>query len=694
MLSVFIFIQVLNMSLGAAWAALLVMLLRCLLRRFSHSYCYALWGVVLFRLVCPVSFSSALSLMPRPQAIPQGIIYAARPQVESGFVFFDEAVSSVLPPATPYASANPVQIWLEIGNLLWQVGVVLLLLYCLASWLLFRRSLRGAVRIDGNVWESDRISTAFVLGLFRPKIYLPKGVGEEERKFILCHEQTHIQRLDHLVKPLALLLLTVHWFNPVLWMAYFLVCRDMEMSCDELSLKKLGAENRKGYSSCLLALSARRSGLAIPLAFGENGVKGRIVNILRYKKPALWAGALAAALAVILGFCLLTDPREDVGSEPFSDPDLTGEYPVSFLEVREGYPQRHPGIAPNNTYLTVTDPEVGTRLASLLLDGTLLRDAPGEMPPTGDYLQIIMGDPGTTYYVYEHQGGYFMERSGDYRLSLTRRIYREIIAVWEEVSRQEPPDEERDDVLREVVGDGEGYYTGFEETVGNVPGERYASYLPETATKLAALILGGTEIGLEDFEVDVIVLADFLRIEIRDPENTYYVYQYEGRYFVTKPGEYTSELTADAYQQIRNIYIDDGVNYALSRRALSFHADGDDMADIARVGIERYYGVYAEEGIPEELRLLSFTINDITPKAGTLDEFLVAVRWDYDTPANTHWISANGEGARADDFAGWRWTDCYTEFRFRRVQNGVNGIYDLVGVGTGGGGQGLEPLAR
>ena len=693
MIPVSVFIQILNMSLGAAWAAVLVTAARLLLRRLPKHYSYALWGVVLFRLVCPVSlFSSSVSLMPRPQAIPQEIIYAQKPQVESGFVWFDQAVSSALPPATPAASANPVQIWLEIGNLLWQAGVVVLLLYCLLSYLLFLRRLRGAVLIEGNVWESDRIPTAFVLGLFRPRVYLPLGVGEEERSYILCHEQTHIRRLDHLVKPLALLLLAVHWFNPVLWLAYFLMLRDMEMSCDELVLKHLGPDTRKAYSSCLLALSARRSGLAIPLAFGENRVKSRIVNVLRYKKPALWVTVGAAALVLVLGVCLLSNPRDDVGAEPFSDPDITGEYPVSFLEVQAGSPQRHPGIAPNNTYFTVTDPEVGTRLASLLLDGTPMRDLPGQLPPTRNYLQIIMGDPGATYYVYEHQGGYFMERPEDYRLSLSKKVYREIMAVWGAVSQQQLPDEEEVHLLQEIGVDGEGYYISFQEVIGGAPRERYLSFLPETATKLAALILSGTETDIEDLDVDVIALTDFLRIEIRSQEIAYLVFPYEGRYFVLKPGEYLSELTQDAYEQIRNIYIDDGANYNLSRRALSFHADGEDMAEIARVGVERYYGAYTKEEVPDELRLLSFTIKDITPKAGTLDEFLVAVRWDYDTPKDTHWISANGDGAPADDFDGWHWTDCYNEFRFRRVQDGTTGSYALVGVGTGGGSRGLEPI--
>lgn len=653
MIPVSVFIQILNMSFAATWAAVLVIFARFFLRRFSHSYCYALWGVVLFRLVCPASFSSIFSLMPQPQTIPQDIVYAARPQVESGFVFFDEAVSSVLPPATPHASVNPVQIWLEVGNLLWQVGMALLLLYCLVSYLHFLGKLRGAVLIDGKIWESDRIPTAFVLGLFRPKIYLPKGIGEE-RRFILCHEETHIRRLDNIVKPLALLLLVVHWFNPVLWLAYFLMCRDMEMSCDELALKKLGPDSRKGYSACLLSLSARRSGLAIPLAFGENGVKGRIVNVLRYKRPALLVTVAAVVLAAVLGFCLLTDPdsgwmalskqegipyhdaiwgesvtveRRDVGIATLTDrqqieslaalisdlevsrkPDRTqdyedwelklafrrpetsgvGDFTLRFSREKvlcqvedELYPQYdlrqseelfrfveryaflpdpdQAGSYPVHFYgffdggmreVLLDQPEVGTRLAALLLDGTEREEHVGKIPfGIGNYLLINMGGPGAEYYVYEAEGGYYVEKYGDYCLALSEDAYHGIMAVWETVSQLELWEE------LNLDNSYEGYYTGFQETVNGSPLDQYNSYRPETAVNLAALILSGNEYDLEDFGKDVIQLTDFLRIEIRNPENAYYIYQYENRYFVTKPGDYTSELTQDAYDQIRSIYL-------------------------------------------------------------------------------------------------------------------------------------------
>lgn len=770
------FIQILNMSLGAAWAALLVMAGRLLLRRAPKVFSYALWSVVLFRLVCPVSFTSIFSLMPRPQTIPQDIVYAARPEIQSGFTFFDQAVNRSLPPAAPAASINPVQLWLEIGNLVWQAGALLMFLYCVLSYLRFCRKLREATLREGNIWESDRIPTAFVLGFFRPRIYLPLGLGEEEREYILCHEETHIRRMDHLVKPLALLLLCVHWFNPVLWLAYFLMCRDMEMSCDESVMEKLGSGIRKGYSSSLLAVSARQSGLTSPLAFGENDVKTRIRNILRYKKPAFWVLMAALALGVILAFCLLANPAEqwiplleqedlpyhggswaekiqverqgsgrvlledpeqvrqlrelvtglEVGKKPvpskekntvwelrltflgflgngdnsatlcftsdtvwgkddrvyplresahlfrtveeytfLTGPEQAGEYRVSFLEVLDGREQQ---------YLISTEPLVGSRLASLLLDGTLLEEKPGQIPPSGDYLLINMGNPGTAYYLYESGGRFYLERPEDYRLELTQEVYQEILEVYQTVSRRESPEPEN------------GVYTGFEETVAGERLRKFTGRQGETATKLAELILGGADVPLNPLE-KVVPVDSFLRVEIREPGNAYYVYEDQGHYYAERLMNYRVELTEDAYRQIRNLYLDTAEE-GIVNEALSFYAEGE-MADIARVGIEGYFGAFTAEDIPEELRILRFTIGEITPMAGTPEEFAVSFLWDYDTTQASRWISPNGNGQPAADFDGWHWTENYQEFRFRRVQGK---LYTVAGLGTGGGGQGLAPI--
>ena len=776
------FIQILNMSIGAAWAALLVMAGRMLLRRAPKFISYALWSVVLFRLVCPISFTSVLSLMPQPQTIPQEIIYAPQPEIESGFRFFDQAVNQSLPPATPAASANPVQLWLEIGSLVWQAGMVLMLAYCVISYLRFRGRLREAVLREGNVWESDRIPTAFVLGFLRPKIYLPLGLTEEERRYILCHEETHIRRKDHLIKPLALLLLCVHWFNPVLWAAYFLLCRDMEMSCDEAVMKTLGPDVRKGYSSSLLAVSQRQNGLVTPLAFGENDVKSRIQNVLRYKKPALWALAAAAALGLILAFCLISNPKgtewvalssqkgltcpepeegerllverqgsgsvslEDreqvkrlveltaaleVGKEPLPaeersadwelrftfgqydpataeslalcftktqvwgetgsergqcyplresselfrmveeytfllDPGEVGEYQVGFQEIREGQAGQ---------YVLVTEPMVGSRLASLLLDGNLTEEKPGSIPPADNYLFINMGRPGTAYYLYEAGGRFFMERPEDYRLELTQETYGEIRNIWRTIAHREAPDETN------------GVYTGYEETVEGRRLRKFTYYQADVAPRLAELILTGKDVPLNPLE-KVVPVDSFLRVEIREPGNAYYIYQEDGHYYAERLTDYRVELSWDAYQEIRNIYLD-AAEDGIASEGLSFYADGH-WNEIGRVGVQGYFEAFTAQNIPEELRIQSFTLGEITPMAVSADgnEFAVCFLWDYDTTEASRWISANGNGVPTEK--GWHWTENYQEFRFRRT---AGNLYTIVGIGTGGGGQGLEPIS-
>lgn len=775
-----LFIQVLNMSLAASWAALLVMGGRLLLRRAPRVFSYGLWCVVLLRLVLPFSFPSPASLMPRPQTIPQEIVHLPQPRIESGFAVLDQAVNQSLPPAAPQASATPVQRWLEIGAAVWLLVAALLAVYCVLSYLRFCHRLREATWLEGRVWESDRIPTAFVLGFLRPRVYLPLGLGEEERRYILCHEETHIRRLDHLVKPLAMLLLCVHWFNPVLWVSYLLMCRDMEMSCDEQVMAKLGTGIRKGYSASLLTLSARQNGLMTPLAFGENDVKSRIQNVLRYQKPAVWVLLLALVLGLALAFCLLTDPAEDwlplsrqggiphhgaiqgesvrverrdagaalltnpeqvarlreviaglaVGRRPVpaGNPGEDWELRVTFLQpdtgsVREfslcftpgavweetgdsssrAYPLKDPAdlyrAVEETTFLTAPDdageyyvsfqevldrkeqryvltkePLIGSRLASLLLDGTLLEEKPGGTPPAGSYLFISMGNPGTGYFVYETGGRYYVERPEDYRLELTQETYQEIRGIYQTVSRRETPDETN------------GYYTGFEETVAGKRLRKFTSYRGETATKLAELILGGADVPLNPLE-KAAPTDSYLRIEIRDPGNAYYLYQDQGRYYAEQLTNYRVELTEDAYRQIRDLYLD-AATEGIVNETLSFYAEGG-MEEIARVGIEGYFGAFVREDIPEELRILRFTLGEITPMAGTLAEFAVSLRWDYDTTEASRWISANGNGAPGQGFTGWHWTENYQEFRFRQIQGKM---YYIAELGTGGAGQGLAPI--
>jgi beta-lactamase regulating signal transducer with metallopeptidase domain len=303
-----LFLVFLNMSGTAGFAALFVMAARLALKRAPKRFSYVLWAVVLFRMLCPVSFSSGVSLFSLLKLnaeqgsllgyVPRNIGTMADPAVNSGLPALDRAVSAVLPQATQTASVNPMQVLLAVSAVVWLIGVLALVIYGVMSYLRMKRKLGTATIFSEGVYESDQIGTAFVCGFFRPMIYIPVGTKEEDLAYLLAHERAHIRRRDHLVKPLAYLALCLHWFNPLVWVSFALMTRDMEMSCDEAVMRTLGGEAKIGYSGSLLSLSVKGRILsANPLAFGESAVKVRIKNVLAYKKPAFWI-VLVAVLAV------------------------------------------------------------------------------------------------------------------------------------------------------------------------------------------------------------------------------------------------------------------------------------------------------------------------------------------------------------------------------------------------------------
>jgi len=305
-----IFLQVLNMSFTASFVILFVLIARLLLKRAPKAFSYSLWGVVLFRLICPFSFESILSLLPvNAKPIPEAIVYAATPEVDTGLSALNRAVNSVLPAATPHASANPMQITVFLGRTLWLLGIAILLCYSVVSLFRLKKRLKGAVHESGNIFLSDTLGTPFVLGFMAPKIYLPSLLKEDEKQHILLHEQTHIHRQDHIIKILSFFVLCLHWFNPLVWAAFFLSGKDMEMACDEAVIKRLGSGIKKNYSASLLALATRRHAVCgVPLAFGEGSAKSRIKNILRYKKPVVWVLLVLAAVVLMLSFGLFLNP--------------------------------------------------------------------------------------------------------------------------------------------------------------------------------------------------------------------------------------------------------------------------------------------------------------------------------------------------------------------------------------------------
>lgn len=314
-----------NMSLTAGVVILCVLVARLLLRRAPKAFSYALWAVVLFRLLCPVSLSSGLSLFSLVDApvseqssmeyIPPNIVHMEAPKVTLPVPGVSEVINRTLPSGEEQLAADPLAAPVAIATWVWMVGIAALLIYSIASLLRLRWRLMGSALLRDNIRLADGISSPFVMGLFRPKIYLPSSLSEGEREYIILHEQYHIRRGDHVVKLLAFAALCIHWFNPLVWLAFFLSGKDMEMSCDEAVLRKMGPEIRGAYSQSLLSLATGRRVIGgTPLAFGEGDTGSRVKNALKWKKPAVWIVVIAVLVcaAVILG-CALNPRKGEAG---------------------------------------------------------------------------------------------------------------------------------------------------------------------------------------------------------------------------------------------------------------------------------------------------------------------------------------------------------------------------------------------
>ena len=310
------FITILNLSLSGGCVALIVMILRLFLKKAPKKYSYALWAVVFVRLICPFTIELPVKTVPiSPQSISGDIVSSPNPTIQSGVSSIDNIVNTViertLPPVHTGASINPIQVWLAIGELFWKIGIFALLLYGIISYVRLYKKVSTAIRIRDNIFETDRIQTPFVLGLVNPKIYIPIGLSEKELEFIILHEQTHIKRYDYLIKPIAFIIVIFHWFNPLVWVSYYLLAKDIELSADEYVMKQSMADIRGEYSIILLSLSAKKSGLLLsPLAFGETGVKERIKNILKYKKPTFWISAMTVVVIIASSIFLMSSKEE------------------------------------------------------------------------------------------------------------------------------------------------------------------------------------------------------------------------------------------------------------------------------------------------------------------------------------------------------------------------------------------------
>ena len=311
-----VFLKLLNLSISASWLVLAVLALRLVLRRAPKWVNVLLWGMVALRLMLPFSIESALSLIPSAETLsPEVVRFDPAPTITSGVSIIDNAVNPSLSEhfsAVPTASVNPLYVWTEIAGWVWLIGLGAMLLYALVSYLRLRRRVSVSLAIQDHIYLCDAISSPFILGVVKPRIYLPSTLDEIQQQNVLAHEHAHLARHDHWWKPLGFALLAVYWFNPVLWLAYALLCRDIELACDERVIRTMDESAVKTYSTVLLACSMpRKAVITCPLAFGEVGVKERVRNALHYKKPAFWVVAASVAVCVVVAVCFLTDPPTD-----------------------------------------------------------------------------------------------------------------------------------------------------------------------------------------------------------------------------------------------------------------------------------------------------------------------------------------------------------------------------------------------
>ena len=333
-----IFLGFLNRSLAAGILILAVVLVRLVFKKAPRWLLCALWALAAVRLVCPVSIESVLSLIPSAEPVQPEIIVSAQPAITSGIPAVDAIVNPPLAAAftpSPAQSANPLQIWTFLAACVWLAGIAALLLYAAVSALRLRLRVRTAVRLEQNVYQSEFVSSPFILGVIRPRIYLPFGLEAGAQAMVLAHERAHLRRGDQLWKPLGYLILAAYWFNPLCWLAYILFCRDIEAACDEKVVRELGEGCKAAYSRALLACSAPKKLItACPLAFGETGVKSRIKSVLNYKKPAFWLVLAAVLASVAVAVCFLTDPkREDPAQNPPAAEEAAAQAPAQSIDA-------------------------------------------------------------------------------------------------------------------------------------------------------------------------------------------------------------------------------------------------------------------------------------------------------------------------------------------------------------------------
>ena len=448
-----LFLKIINMSISASWLILAVLICRLILRKAPRWVNVLLWGIVATRLLLPFSIESVLSLLPSAETVPPEIMTDASPTINTGIPAINNAVNPVISQTfapSSAASASPLQIWIPVLAVAWVIGVVGVLAYTAAAYWRLRRKVGTAVLLRDNIFQSENVGSPFVLGIIRPKIYLPFKLDGQDMGYVIAHELAHIGRRDHWWKPLGFLLLAVYWFNPLMWLAYVLLCRDIELACDEKVINALGSGQRADYTQALLTCSvSRRMIAACPLAFGEVGVKERVKSVMNYKKPTFWIVVLAVIVCAVVAVCFLTDPviaadpsdKQENGTDPAVPDDLSDKQENSvvkwfdYLEAPEEMPwdgyletnrPEFPDVTFRWSYATVsavTESGIVQLYTGMPIWSVYFYDLTGDgLPELCSTLSFGSGLIDTRIFVYDYanSAGYVLEDRGfyDYMLRL------------------------------------------------------------------------------------------------------------------------------------------------------------------------------------------------------------------------------------------------------------------------------------
>ena len=526
-----VFQKLLNMSIAAGWLILAVVVLRFVLKKAPKRFVLLLWAVVGLRLALPWSIESALSLIPSAATLPEGIMMERTPSLDTGIPALNNAINPGFAAAfapEPAASANPLQVLLPIASLIWLAGAAAMLIWALASWLRLRSRMRTAVRLEGNVYESEMAGGPFVLGLFRPRIYLPFGLGEAERGHVLAHEREHIRRGDQVVKLLGFLLLCLHWFNPLVWLAYALLCRDIELACDERVVRNMGSGERADYSQTLLELSRPKRFVSVcPLAFGEAPVKGRVKSVLSYKKPAFWLVVLAIVVCIGAAVCFLTDPKAKEDAGDADTVTIAAQLPKFIPDAADGIAESAPGPVLEAAQARVLELAAGLDVVDISAAEIITLELCAETPC----------QDGGTLYLYGLAASFYADgdwftllKSGlptDYLLMLCKD------GVWEWLGTAD----------RDTVMGGDGYGGNYPAAVtgeyarikaAQTPVIRLADGLDALPEQLIGFACGGVDMlaetsGFDITEIEINVLE--LVTELEAPEGgTLCLYRLGARY--------------------------------------------------------------------------------------------------------------------------------------------------------------------